>query len=67
MNPDLCFSFLGENLNQNNPNQKTTYMSKPSHSAAHADVQHLQQKPDSKDHSCGDGNNPDKEKKEYQS
>jgi len=57
MNPDFCFSFLGKNLNQQNPRQKTTYMSKPSHSATSSDVQHLQQKPESKDHSCGDANN----------
>jgi hypothetical protein len=65
MNPDFWFSFLSKNLNQQNPHQKTTYMSKPSHSAAHPDVQHLQQKPESEDYSCGYRDNPDEKKEEH--
>jgi hypothetical protein len=54
------------NFYQSNPDQKTSDVSKPGHTASSADIQYLDDKPKSEDKKCWDRNNSDEKKQENQ-
>ena len=64
MDPDFDFPSLPINFYQSNPGQKTPNVSKPGYTASSADIQHLDNKPKSKDKKCRDRNNSDEKKQE---
>lgn len=66
MDPDL-WSFSSIKLNQADPDQKASDMSKPGYPSAKAKIEYLEEKPKAEDKECRNGNDPDKEKKKDQS